>query len=165
VISKKVCMLGSFGVGKTSLVARSVRGIFDESYLSTVGVKIDKKLLDTGDRRVLLMLWDIAGDDPFQNMRAAYLKGAAGFFFVVDGTRRETAEVAWKLKELADASVGPVPARLLLNKADLKREWELDEATLQRFTDAGVEVLETSAKDGANVELAFSGLSAEMAGA
>ena len=40
---KKVCMVGTSGVGKTSLVAKFVRSIFSDKYLTTVGVKIDKK--------------------------------------------------------------------------------------------------------------------------
>ena len=53
-IQKKICMLGSFGVGKTSLVARFVHGIFSAKYLSTVGVKIDKREMKVGDKDVLL---------------------------------------------------------------------------------------------------------------
>ena len=56
-------MLGAFGVGKTSLVRRYVESIFSDTYLTTVGVKIDKKTLNVGDEPVTLILWDIAGED------------------------------------------------------------------------------------------------------
>ena len=42
-LQKKICMLGGFSVGKTSLVKRFVASVFSETYLTTVGVKIDKK--------------------------------------------------------------------------------------------------------------------------
>ena len=52
VLQKKICMLGGFSVGKTSLVKRYVQSIFSEAYLTTVGVKIDKKTVDLSDRTV-----------------------------------------------------------------------------------------------------------------
>ena len=44
-IQKKICMLGAFAVGKTSLVQRYVHSLYSDKYLTTVGVKIDKKAL------------------------------------------------------------------------------------------------------------------------
>ena len=66
-IKKKICMLGAFAVGKTSLVQRFVNSIFSEKYQTTIGVKIDQKLVQTGDTEVNLMLWDIHGEDNYQN--------------------------------------------------------------------------------------------------
>src|SRR6266700_2212374 len=59
-VQKKICMLGGFSVGKTSLVKRYVQSVFSEAYLTTVGVKIDKKTVTLGDRVVHLILWDLA---------------------------------------------------------------------------------------------------------
>jgi GTPase SAR1 family protein len=77
-IQKKVCMLGSFSVGKTSLVRRFVESMFSDAYLTTVGVKIDKKPLQVEGNDLTLMLWDIYGEDDFQKMRMSYLRGARG---------------------------------------------------------------------------------------
>ena len=68
-IQKKICMLGGFAVGKTSLVARYVTSMFSEKYLTTVGVKIDKKQVAVDGRDVTLMLWDIYGQDDFQDVQ------------------------------------------------------------------------------------------------
>jgi GTPase SAR1 family protein len=54
VLQKKICMLGGFSVGKTSLVKRFVASVFSEAYLTTVGVKIDKKTVHLGERAVNL---------------------------------------------------------------------------------------------------------------
>ena len=62
-LQKKICMLGGFSVGKTSLVRRFVKSIFSETYLTTVGVKIDKKSVALPDKTVDLILWDLAGED------------------------------------------------------------------------------------------------------
>jgi GTPase SAR1 family protein len=65
-VQKKICMLGGFSVGKTSLVKRYVASIFSESYLTTVGVKIDKKTVTLGERVVHLILWRITARCPLR---------------------------------------------------------------------------------------------------
>src|SRR5260221_1250725 len=99
-VQKKICVLGGFGVGKTSLVKRYVQSIFSEAYLTTVGVKIDKKTVDLSDRIVHLILWDVAGEDDISSLRMSYLHGSAGYVLVADGTRRSTLEVARSLRQL-----------------------------------------------------------------
>ena len=162
-IQKKICMLGSFSVGKTSLVARFVSSVFSDKYLTTVGVKIDKKTLSVDGTDVTLMLWDIYGDDDFQKLRMSYLRGAAGYLLVVDGTRRATLDVALQVQQAVRDEVGPLPFILCLNKADLRAEWEIDlDLVAARARDDGWVVIETSAKLGAGVEEAFTRLTARM---
>ena len=118
-IQKKICMLGGFAVGKTSLVAQFVSSIFSDKYHTTVGVKVDRKSVMIGDTEMNLLLWDIYGDDDFQKMRASYLRGSAGYLLVVDGTRAATLDTAINLQQLAESTVGRVPFVLALNKSDL----------------------------------------------
>jgi|SRR5687767_5096637 len=161
-IHKKVCMLGGFAVGKTSLVARYVTSLFSEKYLTTVGVKIDKKQVAVDGQDVTLMLWDVYGQDEFQSVQASQLRGMAGYLLVVDGTRRTTLETARKLQEMATAAVGPVPFILLLNKADLASEWDIDEQVFFKLAEQGWRVIRTSAKTGEGVEAAFESLTRAM---
>jgi len=161
-IHKKVCMLGGFAVGKTSLVARYVTSLFSEKYLTTVGVKIDKKQVAVDGQDVTLMLWDVYGQDEFQSVQASQLRGMAGYLLVVDGTRRATLETARKLQEMATAAVGPVPFILLLNKADLASEWDIDEQVFFKLAEQGWRVIRTSAKTGEGVEAAFESLTRAM---
>src|SRR6201999_4630903 len=114
-IQKKICMLGSFGVGKTSLVGRFVQGIFSAKYLSTVGVKIDKKQIKFGDQDVLLMLWDLAGEDSRTQVQTSYLRGAAGYFLVCDGTWSESLATAKSIHQRALEAVGDIPCVLVVN--------------------------------------------------
>ena len=86
-IQKKVCLLGGTGVGKTSLVAQFVHSIFSDKYLTTVGVKIDKKSVDVDGTDVELVIWDVYGHDDFQKLRVSYLRGTSGYLLVADGTR------------------------------------------------------------------------------
>lgn len=162
-IQKKICMLGSFSVGKTSLVARFVSSVFSDKYLTTVGVKIDKKTLTVAGTDVTLMLWDIYGEDDFQKLRMSYLRGAAGFLLVVDGTRRATLDIALQVEQTVREQVGALPFILCLNKADVRDQWEIDlDAVQSRVRDQGWVVMETSAKLGAGVEEAFTLLTARL---
>jgi len=156
-------MLGGFGVGKTSLVSRFVSSIFSDTYLTTVGVKIDKKKVSLDSGEMTLMLWDIYGQDEFQTVRDSYLRGATGYLLVADGTRYSTLDTAVALQKRAESVIGRVPFLLLLNKRDLDREWQVDEETLVTLADQGWRVVKTSAKTGEGVEDAFTTLAREMA--
>ena len=161
-IQKKICMLGGFAVGKTSLVARYVSSIFSDKYLSTVGVKIDKKQLTVDGKDVTMMLWDIYGQDDFQTVQPSQLRGMSGYLLVVDGTRRATLETARQLQAKATDTVGPVPFILLLNKLDLAEQWEIDEPAFFKLVEEGWRVVRTSAKTGEGVEEAFDLLARAM---
>ena len=162
-IKKKICMIGTSGVGKTSLVSRFVQSIFAEKYQTTVGVKVDKKTVDVDGNEVMLMLWDLAGDDAFQRLETSYLRGTDGYLLVVDGTRRVTLDLALDIqKRVAAAIVTAVPFMLVLNKSDLATQWDLDEKLLADLAAQGWTVLRASAKDGAGVEEAFMELSRRM---
>src|SRR5262245_1861942 len=161
-IQKKVCMLGGFAVGKTSLVARYVSSIFSEKYLSTVGVKVDKKSGTIDSRQVTLMLWDIYGQDDFQTVQHSQLRGMSGFLLVVDGTRRATLDTARLLREKAREVAGDVPFVVVLNKSDLADRWEIDDLALFKLAEDGWRVVKGSAKTGEGVEHAFETLTRAM---
>ena len=159
-IQKKVCMVGVHGTGKTSLVQRYVHSLFSARYHSTVGVKIDRKAVQLGDTSVKLLLWDIEGRTAEQEIPASYLRGAHAVFYVADGTRRETFEQLFDLREHARAAAGDVPSVVALNKADLEEQWLLTPADTAKLIGGGFDVLTTSAKSGNGVEDAFLRLAA-----
>lgn len=162
-MQKKICMLGAFAVGKTSLVSRFVRSLFADRYLTTVGVKVDKKIVTIEGDEVTLMLWDLYGQDDFQSVRTSYLRGASGYLLVADGTRHQTVEVARSLQTTAQGVLGSVPFVFVLNKSDLEPEWQVDERALLRIAEQGWPIIRTSAKTGAGVEDAFLKLARDMA--
>jgi small GTP-binding protein len=154
-LQKKICMIGGFSVGKTSLVKRYVESVFSEAYLTTVGVKIDKKTVDIDGRAVNLILWDVAGEDDVNSIRMSYLRGAAGYVLVADGTRRSTLEVALSLRTRIEAELGKLPFVMLLNKHDLAEQWAIEAAELDDLRQAGWSVRASSARTGEGVEDAF----------
>jgi small GTP-binding protein len=155
VIRKKVCMLGAFAAGKTSLVERFVRGIFSAKYLSTVGVKIDKTTVVVGDVEIQMILWDLAGEDEFQRIQPSYLRGASGYLLVVDGTREETLDAAFSIRQRVEREVGPIPFVGVMNKIDLEDEWEIGDASLSKLEAQEWTTVMTSAKTGDGVRRAF----------
>ncbi|MCC6344537.1 MAG: GTP-binding protein [Bryobacterales bacterium] len=157
-IQKKICMVGAYGVGKTSLVKRFVESIFDERYHTTVGVKIDKKRLQMDDGELTLVLWDLAGDDELEPLRLSYLRGASGYILVADGCRESTLDIAGDLHSRIAGVHGALPFVLAVNKMDLEAEWRISEDRLARVTALGWPLIRTSAKTGAGVDKTFSTL-------
>jgi small GTP-binding protein len=162
-IQKKICMLGGFAVGKTSLVSRFVSSIFADKYLTTIGVKIDRKPITVDGTELNFVIWDIAGEDEFQTLQSSYLRGSSGYLLVADGTRASTFDTACKLQKSAEEAVGKVPFILALNKADLSADWQVSPQAFGRLADLGWTITRTSAKTGAGVEETFQALARRIA--
>ncbi len=154
-IQKKVSLLGAFAVGKTSLVTRFVHSIFSDAYLTTVGVKIEKKVLQIDTQPLTLLLWDLAGEDEFMQIRMSYVRGSSGYLLVADGTRRSTIDTAYALQQQVLDALGDIPFVLVLNKVDLEEDWIVDEELCADFVARGWDVVNTSARSGDGVEEAF----------
>lgn len=161
-LQKKICMVGSFATGKTSLIARFVHSIFSEKYQTTVGVKIDKKTVNYNDKELNLILWDLYGEDEFQKVRMSYLRGSSAYLLVVDGTRRSTLEKAFNLQVKVEETIGKVPFILVMNKSDLSDEWEIDIDEINDLTQRGWSIVKTSAKTGRGVEEVFQTITKKM---
>jgi small GTP-binding protein len=155
-------MMGAFAAGKTSLASRFVRSVFSEKYFTTVGVKIDKHIVRVDSRDLALILWDLHGEDEFQRVRKSYLRGSSGILLVVDGTRRQTLQTAVSMYDDNRDVIGGLPFVVVLNKSDLRDQWELPTQALEDIKSRGWELIETSAKTGTGVEDAFLNLARQM---
>ncbi|MBN1350808.1 GTP-binding protein [candidate division KSB1 bacterium] len=166
VISKKICMLGSFGVGKTSLVRRFVYNTFEEKYLSTIGVQISKKIITSVAKKspihseqLNLILWDLAHVEKFDSVIKSYFRGSHGALIVFDLTRAQTLRIA-------DVFLKPYlemnPESKLVfvgNKIDQVDQAAIDVDQFLHLSDMyATSHFFTSAKTGENVEDAFSEL-------
>ena len=154
-IQKKIALLGASGVGKTSLVRRFVSSLFDDKYLTTIGVKVDKKTIRVGGEDAVLMIWDVAGAEEHFSVPTSYVRGAAGFVVVADGTRADTFDVAASIVEQMDRDLGPLPFVFVVNKKDLVDAWQADGARLDAMRPRSLAVVTASAKTGEGVEDAF----------
>lgn len=161
-IQKKICMLGAFGVGKTSLVNSYLKGTFSPNYDTTVGVRIDLKPLRTPSGEFNLVIWDIAGEDEFQRTPPSYLVGSAGYILVADVTRRSSFTRAIDIQKYAEERLGRLPFVFVLNKFDLTDDWEIDRDLLDRLVKRNWVILESSAKTGMGVEAVFQVLAQQI---
>lgn len=157
VIQKKICILGDFAVGKTSLVRRFVHNLFGDEYLSTIGVKITRKEMRLPERPpVNLLLWDLAGGEDFGGAQVSYLTGAVGALLVCDLTRSSTLPILESYGRRLAAVNSSVRLALLGNKADLAEQSQFSEAELAHMAQQfSAPWFLTSAKTGQNVEAAF----------
>jgi small GTP-binding protein len=147
---KKICMVGDFSVGKTSLTQKFVNNVFSDKYLTTIGVKIDTAEVDD----TKLIVWDVAGRDSLSPINASYLVGAAGVVLVCDGTRENTVTDLMGIWQTVKNRIGEVPVVVALNKSDIA-EWSISEEVLGKFSANGWDSFATSAKDGKNVDILF----------
>ncbi len=163
-ITKKVCLVGDFGVGKSSLVARYVNHTFSDKYLTTVGVSIKTRIVEIDEKvSVKLIIWDIAGEDVLTTATERYLKGANGLLMVADGLRPQTVGTSSELLEKTYGLLGEIPHVNLINKADLPGfvdNFPHDPNALEKRDFDGR--IYSSAKTGLNVEYAFTELAAKL---
>ena len=154
-LQKKICMVGVFATGKTCLVQRYVHSIFSPRYLTTVGVKIDRKDVSVSGDPLRLMLWDLEGRDGTRDVNPSYVRGAHGLIFVVDGTRPETLKQAFEIRDLVSGQVGSIPTVFAFNKSDLSDQWKLSREDEDSVAARGLHAVHTSAKTGVGVEDTF----------
>jgi len=159
IVQKKICLLGEFSVGKTSLIRRFVEERFDEKYLSTIGVHMSRKRLERGDHFLDFFIWDLAGGEDFETIGPNYLHGAAGAIIVCDLTRPETL-AALPLYAQRLRALNPKAGLVFVgNKVDLVDERTISDADLLvELAPFAKSYLLTSAKTGENVDQAFADL-------
>ena len=159
VISQKICLIGDFSVGKTSLIRRFIEGKFSDKYLTTVGVKISRKpVVINSERQVNLLVWDIEGHTKQRAIPTNYLRGANGAIIVGDLTRNNTLANLSNHLELF-LQVNPQGKTIVaFNKYDLLTQEKLDKLLeLYDFQDNErvINTYVTSAKTGNYVNEMF----------
>lgn len=158
-ISKKVILTGSFGVGKTSLFNQFIYSRFSDKYLTTIGVKVNKKTIEVNGREISLLVWDIAGEVSQDKVPTSYFLGASGIIYVFDLTRPSTYKnIEEDVKYLNNMVNGGI-IKVVGNKEDLVSDEQLEEVKNEIAMPWDIT---TSAKTGKNVEELFQKLGAEL---
>ncbi len=159
--SKKVILTGSFGVGKTSLFNQFIYARFSDRYLTTIGVKVNKKVVKVGDREISLLLWDIAGEVTQDKVPTSYFLGASGIVYVFDLTRPLTYKnIETDINYLKDLLPGGI-IKIVGNKKDLVSEEQIE--AVKNSLSVPVNIT-TSAKTGENVSDLFQELGTDLIG-
>lgn len=157
--TRKVILTGNFGVGKTSLFNRFLYNRFSEKYLTTIGVSVDKKVVEIQGQTINLILWDIAGEVDQNKVPHSYFMGSSGVVYVFDVSRKPTYENMEKDLNYLEEKLPGVVIKIVGNKTDL-----LDEGALQQLRDDLFRKPDfwTSAKNGEAVEDVFYGLATSL---
>jgi len=151
----KVCLFGPANVGKTSLLLRFIKDYFSESLKKTIGSNFLIKDVKIGEKNVRLLLWDIGGQAQFHKLRGIYFKGSNAALGVFDVTEPQSLlKIPGWFSSIKKSVKKTIPMILIGNKIDLNREVDKSEA-IDLSKKLNCEYLETSAKTGDNVELAF----------
>ncbi|WP_166381877.1 Rab family GTPase [Polaribacter sp. 11A2H] len=151
-IAKKVLLVGNFGVGKTSLIRRFVLNEFSEDYISTIGVRVSKKIVEYKNETIKLMIWDVAGTNGNEKIPKAYFLGSNAAMFVFDVSREETYLTINENLNMVKELSGLQNITVIGNKKDLLTAEEL-ESVIQKIS-VNIDLI-TSAKEDENVEDAF----------
>eukprot|EP00826_Nyctotherus_ovalis_P054154 TRINITY_DN707_c0_g2_i3.p1 TRINITY_DN707_c0_g2~~TRINITY_DN707_c0_g2_i3.p1 ORF type:complete len:210 (-),score=53.95 TRINITY_DN707_c0_g2_i3:149-778(-) len=160
----KILLIGNSAVGKSCLLLRYTDDIFNENYISTIGVDFKIKTVTHRDSVIKLQIWDTAGQERFKTITGSYYKGAHGIMVVYDVTDRESFQAVegW-LAEVEKRAAKDVVKVLIGNKADLAGDRKVSyEEGLEMAKQWGMKFLETSAKSGTNVQQCFQMLTEEV---
>lgn len=157
----KIVLLGDFGTGKTCLINRYVNNIFNEEYVSTIGVDISKKAISSSINNYgntsNIIIWDIEGKTEFKPILSHHLEGSKAFVIVADLTRTNTIKSLEEHLALCEKIVPNLPICIALNKSDLEHE-EIDIKSLEMISPNIIFIAKTSAKDYIQVEELFTTL-------
>ncbi|XP_028264025.1 ras-related protein Rab-37-like [Parambassis ranga] len=161
----KTILVGDSGVGKTSLLVQFDQGKFiPGSFSATVGIGFTNKVVTVDGVKVKLQIWDTAGQERFRSVTHAYYRDAHALLLLYDITSKTSFDNirAW-LTEIHEYAQSDVVIMLLGNKADMSGERAIRRDEGERLArEYSVPFMETSAKTGVNVELAFTAVAKEL---
>ena len=153
----KIIVLGDCAVGKSNILSKYSKNIFNKSSKSTIGVELITKFFRYENKIIKVNIWDTAGQERYTSMITTYYKGAKGALLVYDITRKITFDNTdnW-LKELISINSNKISICLIGNKNDLSLLRQVSQKDAQiKANKYGIKFYETSALDSSNIKNAF----------
>jgi len=158
----KLLIVGESGAGKTCMLLRFADDMFEEDFVSTIGVDFKVKEIQLDGKKIKLQIWDSAGQERFRNITSSYYRNCSGIIIVYDVTRMDSFEKVTDWIQEVRRFVS-VPLMIVGNKCDLvdKRQvpTERGEELAQQ---QGLIFMETSAKANTNIGAAFEQLAKKL---
>ncbi|CAH6719881.1 rheb-like protein Rhb1p [[Candida] jaroonii] len=155
--ARKLAVVGSRSVGKSSMIVRFVEDYFVESYYPTIENQFSKNLIYKNQEYEIEIL-DTAGQDEFSMINEKHLIGIHGYVLVYSVTSRQSFEVVEIIRDKILNSVGSenIPMILIGNKSDLNYQRQVEysqgEELAKKFN---CKFLEASVKDNLNITKSF----------
>ena len=160
----KLMVIGETKVGKTALIKKYTRNEFGGTYLTTVGIDFQEKIINVEDKYVKLQIWDTAGQERFRNIAKNYFHTSDGFLLVYDISNKESFEKLYFWYEQIKLNA-PENTKCIVvgNKSDLENKREVSKNEGENFSkEYNISFYETSAKDGINVDEVFKELARDI---
>jgi small GTP-binding protein len=156
----KMVALGDGAVGKTSCIMRFTEDSFGEKYKATIGTNIALKNIQVEVRKgeyanAQIVLWDLAGQPSYKDLRSRYMHGSSMAFIVYDVTRPSTFMNTYEWYRNFRAVCPEAVIVLVANKVDRDDRFVPVEAGEMVSKWLGLKYMETSAKTGKNVNEMF----------
>ncbi|KAL9986016.1 hypothetical protein ACROYT_G000069 [Oculina patagonica] len=160
----KVLLLGDAGVGKTSLMWRFSDDVFNQTYISTIGIDFKLRTIDVEGKKVRLQVWDTAGQERFHAISVSYYRTAAGIMLVYDITRRSSFEnIAKWLRRIDEHAKEDVIKLLIGNKCDMHQHRAVKREEGEKLANEyDMSFFETSAKENESIDEAFECIAEEI---
>lgn len=160
----KILLIGNSGVGKSSLLLRFADDTFTDNFMPTIGVDFKIRTLEVDGKTIKLQIWDTAGQERFKTITSSYYKGAHGIIVVYDVTDKESFKnIDTWMNEVEKHASDNVSRILVGNKNDLSDSRQVTTDEGKELSDQyNIRFMETSAKESANVEEAFTLMTKEI---
>lgn len=157
-INGKIVLIGESGVGKTSLNNRYIYDMYNSHLSPTTGSNFFTKVINFEGKEMKIGIWDTAGQEIYRSLSPMYIKNSHGVMLVFDITNRDSFEqIPYWINTCNNILIEKADYILVGNKLDLEnqRKISIDEAELFA-QNHGIKYIETSTKNKANVNEAFS---------
>ncbi|CAI2380012.1 unnamed protein product [Moneuplotes crassus] len=160
----KILLIGNSGVGKSSLLLRFSDDTFTGNFMPTIGVDFKIRTLEVDGKTIKLQIWDTAGQERFKTITSSYYKGAHGIIVVYDVTDKESFKnIDTWMNEIEKHASDNVSRILCGNKSDLEDSRQVSTDEGKELSDTyNIRFIESSAKENANVEEAFTLMTKEI---
>ena len=160
----KILLIGNSGVGKSSLLLRFADDTFTDNFMPTIGVDFKIRTLEVDGKTIKLQIWDTAGQERFKTITSSYYKGAHGIIVVYDITDKESFKnIDTWMNEVEKHASDNVSRILVGNKSDMEESRQVSTDEGKELADQyNIRFMETSAKESANVEEAFTLMTKEI---
>ena len=155
--SVKFIIVGDSSVGKSNILLRFSRNVFDPGHQATLGIEFANKHLEYNNTDYLVQVWDTAGQENFRSVTRAYYKASAVAMVVYDISSEESFQhiQSW-IKDCKDLAPKTVQLVLIGNKSDLEEERVIQKERGEELArENSMLFFETSALNGKGIEEAF----------
>ena len=153
----KIILLGDGGVGKSSMIQKFVYDIFTIHTTATIGVVNTTKVVNVDNQKILLNIWDTAGQEKYRSMLSSFFRGCRAAILVYDITNEHTFKsLDYWMAQVREMGGDSVKFLLVGNKADLESNRRVTQKTgLDMARNNGMLFMETSCANNYNIERAF----------